>query len=203
MAKQDVAVKETLPSVEYAQTPQQIKAQVVLIQEVMRDVMVEGQHYGKIPGCGDKPSLLKPGAEKLSLTFRLRPIMDNDRDIRIEELPNGHKTIHVYCHIMNQAGLEIATGVGSCSTMESKFRYRDIEKIPTDKPVPAKYWELKGKHAEQLALIGGKDFCVMKLENGSWVIAKKGAKIENPDIADVYNTVLKMAMKRAYVDGIL
>jgi hypothetical protein len=30
-----------------------------------------------------------------------------------------------------------------------------------------------------------------------------GNKIENEDIADVYNTVLKMAKKRAYIDGIL
>jgi hypothetical protein len=30
-----------------------------------------------------------------------------------------------------------------------------------------------------------------------------GEKMENPDIADTYNTVLKMAKKRAYIDGIL
>ena len=157
MPKQEVAkVSESLPPVEYAQTPQQIKAQVVLIQEVMRDVMTDGQHFGTIPGCGDKPTLFKAGAEKLSLTFRLRPIMDNERDIRVEELPNGHKTIHVYCHIMNQAGLELATGVGSCSTMESKFRYRDTEKTPTDKPIPPDYWKFKGDHAKQQALIGGR-----------------------------------------------
>jgi hypothetical protein len=202
MAK-DVAVKtESLPPVEYAQTPQQIKAQVVLIQEVMRDVMTEGQHFGTIPGCGDKPTLFKSGAEKLSLTFRLRPIMD-EHDIRVEELPNGHKNIRVDCHIMNQAELEIATGVGSCSTMESKFRYRDTEKIATDKPIPAEYWKLKGDHAKQQALIGGKGFCAMKLDNGSWVIGKRGERTENPDIADTYNTVLKMAKKRAYVDGVL
>ena len=205
MSAKELAKQETQLPVEYAKTPQQIKAQVVLIQEVMVEVMKEGQHYGLIPGCGNKPSLLKAGAEKLSLTFMLRPIMDNERDIRIEELPNGHKTIHVYCHIMNQAGLELATGVGSCSTMESKFRYRGAEKISTGVAVPAKYWALKkdAKFAEMQQLLGGKGYGIMKLENGQWEICTVGQKMENPDIADTYNTVLKMAKKRAYVDGIL
>lgn len=130
-----------------------IRQQVNLIQQVMREVMQDKQHYGVVPGCGNKPTLLKPGAEKLAMTFRLRPIMDNTRDIVITPLENGHREISVYCHIFNSQGLEMATGVGSCSTMEKKYRYR----------------------------------------NGN----------ENTDIADTYNTVLKMAKKRAFVDGIL
>ena len=43
----------------------------------------------------------------------------------------------------------------------------------------------------------------MKTDEGQWVIAEKGEKQENPDIADVYNTVLKMAKKRAMVDAVL
>ena len=30
----------------------------------MGAAMKDGEHFGKIPGCGDKPTLLKPGAEK-------------------------------------------------------------------------------------------------------------------------------------------
>ena len=36
----------------------------------MRSVMQDGQDYGVIPGT-DKPTLYKPGAEKLCVTFRL------------------------------------------------------------------------------------------------------------------------------------
>ena len=43
-----------------------------LIASAMRSVMQEGQHFGKIPGCGDKPTLLKSGAEKLLQLFQLR-----------------------------------------------------------------------------------------------------------------------------------
>lgn len=194
-----------------ALTAADIRAQVNLIQQVMREVMQgpsrenpNGVHYGIVPGCGKKMVLFKPGAEKLSMTFRLRPVIDNDRDISIAELPNGHREIRVYCHILNASGLELATGIGSCSTAESKYRYRGGEKIPTDNPVPKEYWNLKkdGKGAEAQELIGGRGFGVAKIE-GEWKICEIGEKMENPDIADVYNTVLKIAKKRAYIDGIL
>jgi hypothetical protein len=180
-------------------------AQVNLIQQVMKAIMKEGTHYGKVPGCGERPSLLKPGAEKLAKTFNLRPIIDNDRDVFVEHLPNGHQNIRVYCHIMSPDGsIEIATGVGSCSTLESKYRYRGGEKTPTGEVVPKEYWNLKndGRLDEAKKLIGGPGYGVAKID-GSWQICEIGEKMENPDIADQYNTVLKMAKKRAYVDGIL
>lgn len=187
-----------------ALTARDLRAQVNLIQEVMREVMREGQHFGKIPGCGDKPTLLKPGAEKLSMTFRLRPIIDNDRDVNVLDLGEGHREVRVYCHVFNGASLELATGVGSCSTKESKYRYRGGEKISTGKRVPTEYWNLKkdGKMQDAKQLIGGPGFGVAKIE-GQWEICEIGEKMENTDIADTYNTVLKMAKKRAYIDGIL
>jgi len=184
----------------------EIQMQVNLIQEVMKKVMKDGTHYGKIPGCGDKKVLLKPGAEKLSLTFHLRPVIDNDRDIRVEKMAghDGHVEITVYCHILSSSGLEIATGIGSCSTMESKYRYRGGEKKPTGEPVPKEYWNLKkeGQVTEAQQLLGGPGYGAAKIE-GVWQICEFGEKMENQDIADTYNTVLKMAKKRAYVDGIL
>jgi hypothetical protein len=181
-----------------------VRNQVNLIQEVMRDVMKDGQHYGTIPGCGSKPTLLKPGAEKLSMTFRLRPIMNNNGDIIIENLANGHREVTVYCHILNMAGQELSTGIGSCSTMESKYRYRGGEKIGTGQSLPKEYWNLKkeGKGIEAQALIGGPGYGPGKID-GVWQVCEMGEKMENPDIADTFNTVLKMAKKRAYVDGIL
>ena len=186
-------------------TADKIKAQVALIQDVMKSVMKDGEHYGVIPGCGKKPSLLKPGAEKLSMTFRLRPIMDNDRDIRITELPNGHREVHVYCHIVNAAGQELATGIGSCSTMESKYRYRGGEKIFTGRPVPTEYWNTKKTDpSKALESIGGKGYGTAKNpDTQAWEIIEFGEKMENPDLADCYNTILKMGKKRAFVDGIL
>jgi hypothetical protein len=188
-----------------ALSAQQIRNQVNLIQEVMREVMQDGQHYGKVPGCGEKPTLLKPGAEKLSMVFRLRPIIkEQGEDVKVMHLENGHRDYTVYCHVFNMAGIEMSTGVGSCSTMESKYRYRGGQKTPTDRQVPKEYWNLKkaGKTREAQDLIGGPGYSAGKV-NGVWMVCEVGEKMDNPDIADVYNTVLKMAKKRAYVDGIL
>lgn len=180
-----------------------LKQQVALIQQVMNAVMKEGTHYGIIPGC-PKPSLWKPGAEKLCLTFRLRPIVDNDRDVRTVDLYNeGHREVTVYCHIMTADGMELATGIGSCSTMESKYRYRGGEKVSTGQPVPKEYWNLRKTDPDKaLAVIGGEGYGVSKFD-GKYEICELGEKMENPDIADTYNTVLKMAKKRAQIDGIL
>ena len=181
-----------------------IKQEMADIKEILIEVMVEGQHYGAIPGCGDKKVLLKPGAEKLSMTFRLRPIINNVGDVIRVPLPNNHVDVQVFCHIVSARGDELATGVGSCSTMESKYRYRGGEKKGTGRPVPKEYWNLKkeGKSKEAHALIGGLGFAPGKID-GEWQVCEIGAKQENPDIADTYNCVLKIAKKRAYVDGIL
>jgi hypothetical protein len=192
-------------------TVDQIMAHVALIGTVMTRVMKGGMHYGLIPGCGKKPTLLKPGAEKLSMVFKLRPIIkENSEDIKIMYLDNGHKDITVYCHVFNMAGTELATGVGSCSTMESKYRYRGGEKKGVEeedgsmRPVPKEFWNLKkaGEIDEAQTLIGGPGFSAGKI-GGAWVVCEVGEKMENADIADVYNTVLKIAKKRAYIDGIL
>ena len=138
--------------------PQQVRMQVNAIQELMASVMKDGTHYGKVKGCGDKPSLLQPGAQKLALMFQLSPTFDIQR----ENLQGGHREYTVTCTLSRKSdGSVQGQGVGSCSTMESKYRYRN------------------------------------EWSNG----AKK--KVENPDIADVYNTVLKMANKRALVAATL
>lgn len=175
-----------------------IRAQVNLIQEVMKEVMQVDQHYGVIPGCGKKPTLLKPGAEKLAMTFRLRPIMDNGGDIRVDHMDNGHREITVHCHIYNMSGLELATGVGSCSTMESKYRYRNSSDYEiTGQPIPKDSKEKKAEYRKQ-------GFGMKNIDGvWEWVKYKADEKSDNPDIADTYNTVLKMAKKRAFVDGIL
>src|SRR5512147_1066355 len=180
--------------------PKQVVAQVNLIQQVMRDVMHKDEHYGTIPGT-NKPTLLKPGAEKLCLTFRLAPTYDTlERD-----LGGGHREYRITCHLTSiQTGVLIGDGLGICSTMESKYRYRHSEPEDTGVPVPGKYWEARKANeiAKMQEIIGGKDFMVKKNEAGQWTIHKKSAaKVENADIADTYNTVLKMAKKRAMVDA--
>ncbi len=175
-------------------TSRDLIAQVGLIQEVMSSVMKDGEHFGKIPGCGDKPTLLKAGAEKLGFTFRLSP----NYVITKTDLRNEHREYEIVCALTHiNTGQIWGHGVGSCSTMESKYRYRAGAPESTGKPVPKDYWKDRDP-----SLLGGKGFIAQKID-GQWMICAKGDKVENENPADQYNTVLKMAKKRALVDAML
>ncbi|HPA21039.1 MAG TPA: hypothetical protein PLU30_25045 [Verrucomicrobiae bacterium] len=178
----ELAVAEAAPL-----SPAQILDQVNLIQQVMRAVMRDGEHFGKIPGCGDKPTLLKPGAEKLAMTFRLRP----EFAVEVIDLPRGHREVRVVCTLRTANGSVLGQGVGSCSTMESKYRYRSES---TGREVPKAYWASRDAN-----LLGGPEFSAKKFD-GRWVIVHR---VESNDLADAYNTILKMSKKRALVDAVI
>lgn len=131
-----------------------VRDQVNQIQALMQNALINGTHYGTVPGCGSKPTLLQPGAEKIALMFNWAADYEIDRS----DLEGGHREYDVKCELVSRStGEHVGCGVGLCSTMESKYRYR-------------------------------RD--------------RSGNRAENPDIADVYNTVLKMAKKRAFVDAV-
>lgn len=174
----------------------ELKARANMVTDIKRQIMKKDIHWGQVPGCGPKPTLLKNGAELLCMAFKLA----SDARVEVADLGNGHREYTVTTTLTSiVTGTPVATGLGSCSTMESKYRYRGTELENTGKPVPSSYWADRDP-----AKIGGKGFVAKKDDNGKWCIFKKGdRKIENPDIADSYNTVLKMAAKRSLVDATL
>ena len=166
----DVAV------LEHSQTAQDIRAQVNLIQSVMKEVMQNGQHYGVVPGCGPKPTLLKPGAEKLMMTFRLSV------DPEVEDLGDAYvRRYRVKTRVTSQTtGMFLGMGVGECSSDEEKYSWREaVCKEEFDAADPS-------------------------LRREKWKKGLKDPISQihtNP--ADVANTILKMAKKRSLVDAIL
>jgi len=189
-------VKKDVQVVEKASV-QTVLEQVNIIQELYSKAMKEGVDYGVIPGCG-KPSLLKAGAEKITFMFRLRPNFLVEK----EWLPNGHLVVNCKCELLNQNGEKLGEGVGMCSTLEKKYRWRDAnrkcpvcgkETIFKDKKEGGGWycWAKKGGCGKQFA------------ENDPAILNQVVGKIENENIADEYNTVLKMAKKRAYIDATL
>jgi hypothetical protein len=177
----------------------EIRKQKHLIQEAMLGCMVDGTHYGKVPGCGDKPSLLKPGAETISMIFRLMPRFD----VRREDLPGGHREFSVVCTLETPSGSFAGQGVGSCSTMESKYRWRKSERLC---PECGKDTIIKGKeeYGGGWLCFARKGGCGAKFPTGDESIeAQVTGRVENSDLADQYNTVLKMAKKRAHVDAVI
>ncbi|MHC4891660.1 MAG: hypothetical protein ACYTEO_19595 [Planctomycetota bacterium] len=184
MSDTNLAVIEINPIV----TTDDVVNQVQTIQELMKRVMQEGQHYGKIPGCGDKPTLLLPGAQKIALLFGFSPEYEVDR----YEIPGGHREYEVTCRLLHrQTGNLIGEGVGNGSTQEGKYKYRSEN---TGDEVPKEYWE----HRDP-SLIGGPAYSVRK-QKEKWYIFHR---VEHDNPADYHNTVKKMAKKRAYVDAVL
>lgn len=178
-----------------------ILEQKALIQDAMKSAMQDGQHFGKIPGCGDKPTLLQPGAQTILLLFRMNPDYDTD----VIDLDRGHREYRIKCRLTNSSGEFIGAGVGSCSTMEGKWRFRVAPKQLTDREVPKGYWDLRKTDPKAAqVLLGGNGFSTKKNESGIWMIAEgTSEKVEHDNPADYYNTCFKMAKKRALVDATL
>lgn len=192
-----------IPSVnmeDNAMGTESIIKQVRIIQDVMKSVMQEDQHYGLIPGCGNKPSLLKPGAEKLTMTFRLAPKFH----VTVIDLGKGHKNFDVKTELFSiVTGAFVGEGVGSCSTMESKYRFRKAEQKC---PECGKETIIKGKkeYGGGWICFKKKGGCGAKFEDGDPNIENQDmGRVEHDNPADYYNTCLKMAKKRSLVDATL
>lgn len=151
----------------------EIRAHVNRVQEVMRAVMQKDVHYGVVPGS-KKPSLYKPGAEVLCATFRIAP------SFKIEDLSNGDSIRYRIAAIATHqtTGIVLGEGVGECSSNEEKYKWRravcaeEFDDTPADRR-RVKYSKYQGK-------------------------VEKTQQIRT-EPADIANTVLKMAVKRAQV----
>jgi hypothetical protein len=177
-----------------------VKEQINLIQQLMKDVMRENEHFGIIPGCKN-PSLLKAGAEKILFIFHL--VADISGDDVPYDLGNGHREYRIKVKLFNSRGELRGVGVGSCSTMETKFRYRTGPVELTDTVIPKEYWDLRKSDPGKAQAIIGKGYVPKKNEAGVWVAAIQGERVEHDNPADYYNTCLKVAHKRAKVSATL
>ena len=86
-------------------------------QQVVQQAVKPGHDYGIIPGT-KKPSLLKPGAEKIVMMMGLSSryeIMD-----KVEDYDKGFFSYNVRC-TLSRNGFDICEGVGNCNSRESKY----------------------------------------------------------------------------------
>lgn len=197
---EEMAVYQAGSLTSYALPIEDIKAQVNLIQHVMKDVMKDGEHFGTIPGCGDKKVLFKSGSEKIMMTFRL----SNDTEVEVIEMGNGHREYRIKCTLFSPDGQKLGTGVGSCSTMEGKYRFRTGGY--TCPACSAEDTIIKGKdeYGGGWLCFKKKGGCGEKFSDGdSRIEGQIVGKVEYDNPADYYNTCLKMAKKRALVDATL
>lgn len=164
MENEMVAIRD----VQYPLTAMAVLARVRLIQEVMNAVMKKDTHYGVIPGCV-KPSLWKPGAEQLLVTFRI------STEQFVEDLSTPDEARYRVSRRGTSNGEFVGSAVGECSSNEEKYKWRgsvcDAEFEATSEDRRRLKYKRDGTTIKQIRT--------------------------NP--ADVANTVLKMADKRATV----
>lgn len=183
--------------------------QVQKIQDLMSSAMKDGEHYGVIPGTGErkdaqgkplpaKKTLLKPGAEKLCLMFQFAPEYKH-------EITQDPFTVISTCTLYHRpSGSIVATGSGMCSAAESKYAWRKAERAcpKCEKPAIIKDQYKGGWLCWPNAKNG--PGCGAHFDAGDAAIEKQETgRIANPDVADQFNTVLKMADKRALVAAVL
>lgn len=158
-------------------TAADLRTQVNLIQDVMRSIMRPDVHYGIIPGT-KKPSLYKPGAEVLCVTFRIADKYE------IEDLSaEGIAHYRVRCVAIHQpSGMVLGEGMGECFSHEEKYKWRravckeEFEATPENMR-RIKFSKYQGKVEKQEQI--------------------------RTEAADQGNTVLKMACKRAKIAMVL
>ena len=153
-------------------------------QQACQQYMVKGVDFGSpFPGS-DKMSLLKPGAEKVC---RLAGVADRYEVLEsICDYDKGLRMVTIRCNLANLATDQIVTsGMGECSSYESKYRYR---------------W-VYIREVQELGLVPGT--LLSRTRTGRNGGEYTQYRLENTDIVDQFNTVVKMARKRSLVDAAL
>jgi hypothetical protein len=208
------------------------------IVEFTRRIMVKDQDFGEIPGT-HKPTLLKPGAEKLCNFFGLEPeFTPIAEEIDWTGAQHGGEVFcyaRYRCRLLRE-GRVVGVGEGSCNSFEAKYRYRWVaeEQVPShldrarllrrggqrtlcefDFAIErAETTGTYGKPAEHWqrfrdAIRSGTARSAEKLTRGGKAVAWEldvdmaSYRIPNPDVADIVNTIQKMAQKRALVAATL
>ena len=208
------------------------------IVEFTRRIMVEDQDFGRIPGT-KKPTLLKPGAEKLCNFFGLEPeftpIVEDIDWIGAQHGGEVFCYARYRCRLLRE-GRVVGVGEGSCNSWEAKYRYRWVaeEQVPEhldrmhllkrgvrqtlcefefaiDRAETSGMYGKPAEHWQRFrdAIRNGTARAVEKLtrrgNSVAWEIDHETEfyRISNPDVADLVNTIQKMAQKRALVAATL
>jgi hypothetical protein len=156
--------------------PKLMAERINKMHQLMKTVMKHDVHYGVIPGCA-KPSLFLPGAQVIKLAFKL----GTKYSVEDLSLP-GEKTFRVTAEVYDQlSGTVLGYGVGECSSSEEKYAWR---KAVCDEEFDATLEE--NKRIKYGKAKGGGHYTEKQIRT-------------NP--ADIANTILKMATKRADIHG--
>lgn len=197
-----------MPAMSIQQAAQRFNTLVEFVQQVMRPDI----DYGVIPGTGTKPTLLKPGAEKLTTLFGLSTrfvVVEKTEDWTGEQ--HGGEPFFYYwyrCQLWRGERL-IAEADGSCNSREAKYRWREAKRAcpkcgaaainrskypPRNNPGAEPGWYCFAKQGGCGAEFAADDTVITSQQTG---------RTPNPDICDQINTMQKMSQKRALIAATL
>ncbi len=171
---------------------------------VQRELMTENVDYGCIPGTGDKPTLLKPGAEKLCNLYGLIPEFKDDRTYGDGKVAPAIR-VFVTCYL--HAGAEgpvVGMGVGECNSWEKKYRWREGQRTCPECGLVGGIISGKEEYGGGWLCWKRKGGCGAKFaKEDPRITEQQVGQVENSDPFDLCNTIVKMAAKRAYIDAAL
>lgn len=172
-----------------------MKERVLAIDEFYKGVMQQGTDYDTIPGT-PKPTLLQPGAQLLDAIFGLVAKFERLEGTTVD-YDRGFFAYEIRCALVSKQTQEVmAEGIGSCNSMESRYRWRE------SKPMcPTCGFDLRvSKNNDEWYCWRAKGGCGATFPLSQF---KAGTKVENDDTYTLANTILKMAQKRAHVAATL
>ena len=178
LAKKSQTTDETVDLVDWSSVRTNPAQYVRRLNYIYLHLLQKGTDYGTIPGT-QKPTLYKAGAELLAMSLGLRT---ETSEITETKEMFGITMITSSAHTEVFWGeTKIGDGYGSCSSAETKYAFR----WASESKVPKNYDKEK-----------------LYSEEGQY-----GRRYRVPsspyEIMDVANTVMKMAIKRSYVDAVL
>jgi hypothetical protein len=184
-----------------------VKSTKALVDHMFNDkVLVAGVDYGTLPGARQdaKPSLLKPGAEKLLDAFQFYAVFKPTSNSVSDWSGDGFFNFEYEAVVCDRTSNRIeGSGIGSCNSKESKYRWRNAERVCPSCGQPA-ISKSKEEYGGGWYCSDKKGGCKTKFKSGDPRIEGQNVgKVENKDIFDLVNTLSKMAQKRALVAATL
>ena len=163
----------------------------------VKDQMKEGIDYITLPGT-NKKCLAQPGAQKTALFFNAYPQYEI-QTLQIDPA-TGHVEFVIVCRLHHRQSREtIGEGWGSCSTMEGRYRFRKAGRVC---PQCGAESIITGKkeYGGGFICFAKKGGCGAKYRSDDTrILDQPEGQVENDNLWDVRNTVLKMGCKRAFV----
>lgn len=168
-----------------------------LLRQFIKKHMKRNVDFGTIKGT-QRDTLLKPGAEKLIDLFRAEAECEVTHRIEDWDKPLFQYEVK-YTLRDRETKSVLAIGMGSANSREGKYRWRNGQRLCPSCKQPT---ILKSKQNPEWFCWEKKGGCGATFDlKDPAVIDQVIGKVENDDIYTQVNTLLKMAKKRAQVDG--